>query len=481
MKLNIVKLFSAVATVAVLTANLSLAQEVPSRSAATTKSNVKAAPQAAWKSGDQPITLQANLNKSTPVNVPSFINEVHFGQPGVAELIRLPKRNTVTGNNAYIIGRAIGSTFMFITNSRGNVVFEANIEVGMDGNSIKSALRDMMPDENIDVVVHRNKVFLKGYVRSAVASAKAVDIANGFVANPDDITNSIEILGSQQVIMQVRIAEIKRTALKQLGVNVGIDALGAAGSRGISFATSGTGASFLSNASFLTGGLINTGMAALGPVTFDILEKQGMAKTLAEPTLTAQSGEAASFLAGGSIPVPSLDSNGNVATSMIPYGIGLDFTPTVLDKGRIHLVVRTTVSDIDPAVTVNGVPGLTEKTTSTTVDLPSGGTLYMAGLIQNDVSNNVYGVPGLKDLPVLGALFRSEAFQSEETELVITMTAYLAKSVGNANRLALPTDGFAPASDIDFYLLGRLHKTYTKRELPPYATPLAGPYGYIME
>ncbi|MCK5167982.1 MAG: type II and III secretion system protein family protein, partial [Rhodospirillaceae bacterium] len=176
-----------------------------------------------------------------------------------------------------------------------------------------------------------------------------------------------------------------------------------------------------------------------------------------------------------------LDSNGNVATSMIPYGIGLDFTPTVLDKGRIHLVVSTTVSDIDPAVTVNGVPGLTEKTTSTTVDLPSGGTLYMAGLIQNDVSNNVYGVPGLKDLPILGALFRSEAFQSEETELVITMTAYLAKSVGNASRLALPTDGFAPASDIDFYLLGRLHKTYTKRELPPYATPLAGPYGYIME
>ncbi|MCK4940231.1 MAG: type II and III secretion system protein family protein, partial [Rhodospirillaceae bacterium] len=114
-------------------------------------------------------------------------------------------------------------------------------------------------------------------------------------------------------------------------------------------------------------------------------------------------------------------------------------------------------------------------------DLPSGGTLFIAGLIKNNIDNNIDGVPGLKDLPILGSLFRSEAFQSEETELVITMTAYLAKPVSNASRLALPTDGFAPASDIDFYLLGRLHKTYTKRELPAYATPLAGPYGYIME
>lgn len=478
MKLNIVKLFSAVTTVAVLTANLSLAQEVPSRSATATKSIVKAVPQSKWNSGDEPITLQANLNKSTPVNIPSFINEVHFGQPGIAELVRLPKRNTVTGNNAYIIGRTIGSTFMFITNSRGDVVFEANIEVGMDGNGIKSALRDMMPDENIDVVVHRNKVFLKGYVRSAVASAKAVDIAKGFVTNPADITNSIEILGSQQVIMKVRIAEIKRTALKQLGVNVGVDLLGGAGSRGVSFTTAGRGG--ITDA-IITGGLINTGMSALGPVTFDVLETQGLAKTLAEPTLTALSGEAASFLAGGSVPVPTVDSDGNISTTMLPYGIGLDFTPTVLDKGRIHLVVSTKVSDLDWANKVKEVPGLTEKITSTTVDLPSGGTLFISGLIKNNVSNGVNGVPGLKDLPILGALFRSEKFTNEETELVITMTAYLAKSVGNASRLALPTDGFAPASDIDFYLLGRLHKTYTKRELPPYATPLAGPYGYIME
>lgn len=480
MKLNIVKFVSVAALVVVLTANFSLAQEVPSRSAAT--QNGPTQTQATWKSGDKPLALKTQLNKSTAINVPGFINEVHFGQPGIAELVRLPNRNRTTGNNGYIIGRTIGSTFMFITNSRGNVVYEANIEVGMDGNGIKSALQDVMPDENIEVIIHRNKVFLKGYVRSAAASAKAVDIAASFVANPADISNSIEILGSQQVIMQVRIAEIKRTALKQLGVDLGIDLLGATGSRGVSFTTAGATGGFLSGTNFITGGLINTGIGALGPITFDILEKQGIAKTLAEPTLTALSGESASFLAGGSIPIPILDANtGLYATQMVEYGIGLDFTPTVLNEGHINLVVSTTVSDIDTTVSVNGIPGLKSKTTSTTVDLPSGGTLFIAGLIQNDLDNNINGVPGLKDLPILGALFRSEAFTSEETELVITMTAYLAKPASNASRLALPTDGFAPASDIDFYLLGRLHKTYTSKDLPPYATPLAGPYGYIME
>lgn len=478
MKLNIVKFVSVTALVVFLTANFSLAQEVPSRSAAT--QNATTQTQATWKSGDKPLALKTQLNKSTAINVPGFINEVHFGQPGIAELVRLPNRNKVTGNNGYIIGRTIGSTFMFITNSRGNVVYEANIEVGMDGNGIKSALQDIMPDENIEVIVHRNKVFLKGYVRSAAASAKAVDIAASFVANPADISNSIEILGSQQVIMQVRIAEIKRTALKRLGVDIGVNGLGAAGSRGIQFSTTGRLAANAAT-NFITGGVINTGLGGIGPITFDALESQDLAKVLAEPTLTAQSGESASFLAGGSIPVPTVDADGNISTSMLPYGISLDFTPTVLDKGQINLVVSTTVSDLDMANAVNNVPALTEKRTSTTVNLPSGGTLFISGLIKNNITNNIDGLPGAKDLPIIGALFRSEAFQSEETELVITMTAYLAKPVSNSTRLALPTDGFAPASDIDFYLLGRLHKTYTSKDLPPYATPLAGPYGYIME
>jgi pilus assembly protein CpaC len=147
--------------------------------------------------------------------------------------------------------------------------------------------------------------------------------------------------------------------------------------------------------------------------------------------------------------------------------------------------IKSTVSDRDTsvAVTLGGasVPGLTEKTTETTVELPSGGTLYIAGLLQNDLTNFVEGLPGLKDIPILGALFRSEKFQNKETELVISITAYLAAPTNNSQPLAQPTDGFSPAGDLDYYLLGRLHKLYAHKELPPYATPLTGPYGYIME
>ena len=481
MSFKVSKLFSAVASVVVLTSSFTLAQEVPSRSPAApvapTPSAAKSATVNDVKTDKKPVTIRVGLNKSVPVFIPGNIVQHHFVNPGIAKLVKPPRRND-NGSNAYFTGTSAGSTFFFATDSSGRVSYEPNIEVGIDADSIKSALAEMLPEESIEVSAHLNKVYLKGYVRSAVASARAVEITSGYVANPADINNSIEILGSQQVIMQVRIAEIKRTALKQLGVNLGIDGLGNAGSAGVQFAT--TGRSFLEGANFITGGLVNTGLGGFGPITFDVLEKQGMAKTLAEPTLTAQSGEAASFLAGGSIPVPEL-ANGVVAVRMIPYGIGLDFTPVVLDKGRINLTVQTTVSEIDRSIIVNQVPGLKEKTTSTTVDLPSGGTLFIAGLIQNDVANNINGVPGMKDLPILGALFRSDTFTSNETELVITMTAYLAKPVSNASRLALPTDGFAPASDIDFFLLGRLHKTYTNKELPPYATPLAGPYGYIME
>ena len=476
MKFNVSKLFSAVASVAILTASFTFAQEVPSRPTASVTPIVNNAPKAELKASGKPVTIRVGLNKSVPVFIPGNNKLHHFVNPGIAKLVKPPRKNKANGSNAYFTGTSLGSTFFFATDDRGNVSYEANIEVGVDADSIKSALAEMLPDETIEVSAHLNKVYLKGYVRSAVASARAVEITNGYVADPADVTNSIEILGSQQVVMQVRIAEIKRTALKQLGVNLGINGLGAPGSRGISFSTTSAA---IPNA-FLNNGLINTGLGGFGPITFEALETQGLAKTLAEPTLTAQSGQSASFLAGGSIPVPEL-ANGIAAVRMVPYGIGLDFTPTVLDKGRINLVVRTTVSEIDDAVTVQGVPGLKEKTTSTTIDLPSGGTLFIAGLIQNDVSNNINGVPGLKDLPILGALFRSDTFKSNETELVITMTAYLAKPVSNATRLALPTDGFAPASDIDFFLLGRLHKTYTNKELPPYATPLAGPYGYIME
>jgi pilus assembly protein CpaC len=223
----------------------------------------------------------------------------------------------------------------------------------------------------------------------------------------------------------------------------------------------------------------------LGPTSFSVLERQGLVKTLAEPTLTALSGQTASFLSGQQTPsVTGVDQNGNAIIEYKDLGIRLSFTPTVIDENQINLEVSTEVSSISTSnVSVLGetLPNYDVKNTETTIDLPSGGSLMIAGLLKDNMTNTLDGFPYLKDIPVLGALFRSHAFLREETELVVTVTVYLAKPTGADAPLALPSDGFEPASDIDLYILGRLHREYAKKELPIWAAPLKGPFGYIME
>ena len=216
-------------------------------------------------------------------------------------------------------------------------------------------------------------------------------------------------------------------------------------------------------------------------------------KTLAEPNLTAVSGENANFLVGGEFPVPSgLDSQGNVVIQFRQFGVVLTFTPVVLDSGLISLKISTEVSTLsfETQITLAGVtiPGLSVNRAETTVEMPSGGSLVIAGLLQEDITDTIEGVPGLKDIPILGALFRSSSFQKKETELVISVTPYLIRPIGQ-NDITLPTDGFAPASDFDRYLLGRLHKVYTKDQTAAGISSaglsgkdrLLGPVGYIME
>lgn len=227
-------------------------------------------------------------------------------------------------------------------------------------------------------------------------------------------------------------------------------------------------------------------VTGLGPINFEALERQSLAKTLAEPVLTVISGQTASFLSGGETPVPAgVDENGNAIIEFRDFGIRLEFTPVVHDKGRISLQIATEISAIDTAnsVTVVGsvVSGFTTKRTETTVDLPSGGTLMLSGLLQDDITDTINGFPFLKDIPILGALFRSTEFLLNQSELIITVTAYLANPIGNDAGLALPTDGFEPASDIDIYLLGRLHRTYGEGEAQFWQDPISGPFGYIMK
>lgn len=463
------------------------AQQVPGRSTTATPTIQATAVAAAtqkneWVLTPDQDTVRVPLNKVVSVRLMGTVANVVIANPDIADVI-LPEDGE--RSHVYVLARQVGSTTIVFEDANGKILFQGDVQVDVDVAGIQAAIKEILPEEKINVVAHRNSVFIKGFVRSAVASNSAVNVARKFVTDPLDIINGLEVLGSQQVVMQVRVAEIQRTALKGLGVDLGLDGnfAGLSGnSTGSGFTTTlGQGPAAVLNS-------VGNRIPGLSSISIKALEKQGFAKTLAEPSLTAMSGETASFLAGGSFPMPTgYDATSNMITfEQTPFGVALNFTPVVMDKGRISLRVKTTVSDRDndSGTTLGAIgvmPGLKEKTTETTVELPSGGSLLMSGLIQNDMLNYVEGIPGLMNIPVLGQLFRSEGFKNKETELVVLVTAYLAQPTSNAQGLAMPTDGFSPSGDLDFYLLGRLHKLYANKELPPYATPLTGPYGYIME
>ena len=460
-----------VGVVLILTAQAQ-AQQVPGRPAVTAATAPLAAdqPKIDWRIKTGTELMRVPLNKMVSVRVPADARVI-IGNPDIVNIVG-PEESGRT--QVYFLGQAVGSTSVFFEDGDGNILFHGDIQVDVDVTGIQSAISELMPEDKIEITSQRNGVFLKGFVRSAVASTQAVDIARRFVPDNLNIINNLEVLGSRQVIMQVRVSEMRRTLMKQLGIEVDYT-----GTNGI-FSLATAVQTFSGFPTGLATGSILPSVTGFNSIGFRALEENGLIKTLAEPSLTAISGETASFLSGGTFPMQTgVDLNGLATYSQEPFGIRLDFTPTVMDKGQISLAIATEVSAVD--TTSYNTPGTTKNRTSTIVDLPSGGSLTIAGLIKSDQANTIDGVPGLKDLPILGALFRSQAFQNNETELVVTVTAYLAEPVGNDARLALPSDGFIPASDIDLYLLGALHKKYTKTPLPPYATPLVGPYGYIME
>lgn len=317
-----------------------------------------------------------------------------------------------------------------------------------------------------------------------------------FVGADENVVNLLAVEGDDQVLLKVRVSEIQRNVVKQLGINL----FGNLNRGGGSIFRGETNNPFSVSGSLLGGLVAGANKTVPGPGTvpsfagvgvtsnsitgiLQTLERGGLARVLAEPNLTAVSGESAKFLAGGEFPVPTgRDRDGNVTIEFKPFGVGLGFTPVVLSDGRISLRLSTEVSEIsnEQSITLVSlvIPGLSVRRAETSVELPSGGSLVIAGLLQSDIQKSIDGVPGLKDVPILGALFRSNDFQNNETELVIIVTPYLVSAV-KEDQLALPTDGFAPASDFDSYLLGRLNKVYKQK--PKAGTSLQGPYGYIME
>ena len=412
------------------------------------------------------------LNKTRPIELERAVRDVIIGNPEIADVVvRAP-------GQIYLIGRTVGETNVFLVDANGNLVRKLDVVVNPDGTAVEQAIRQLLPKERINVQGVGNSVVLSGVASSDGAAAQAQQIARRFVDGDDKIVNMITVGTEQQVLIKVKVAEVQKTALKQLG---SVFALAAQdlGPFALDFLSSGGIASAIGTLAF-NGDDVD--------VTFQMLESQGMLRTLAQPNLLAVSGEPASMLAGGEYPVVAVSSdneNSTVSVEYKPFGVSLAFLPVVIAPGRIWLKVSTEVSALSTANAVTlpfgddnfTILGLQTRRANSTIELPSGGGIMIAGLLQDDIQQTIAGVPGLMDLPILGALFRSNDFQRNETELVIIVSVMLAKPV-DPDLLATPTDGFAPAHDLDRYFLGNLQSLYVKRP-PEGSQPSEGPKGPI--
>jgi pilus assembly protein CpaC len=428
--------------------------------------------------------MQVALNKTVPLTFERAVRDIVVGNPDIADVI------VRAADQVYIVGKTVGDTNIFLIGPDNKVLRRIEIAVRLDIESLKDALTQHLPDESIEVTSVGDSIVLSGQARTDGAAAQARSLARRYVKSDENIVNMMKVRTEQQVLIQVRVAEIQKTALKELGIR---HAANAAGTTAFPLKLADNDA-ILSATIRQTGPTTtDTGFAATILVsnlidnlttTFQLLETQGMVRNLAEPNLVAVSGESANLLAGGEYPVPVPGADGTVSIEYKPFGVSLAFVPVVLDSGRISLKLETEVSAITTANSITypvgsstvTVRSFTVRRANSTVELPSGGSFMIAGLLQNDVTAALGGVPGIMEMPILGSLFKSTSFQRSETELVILVSALMVKPTDPKN-LTLPTDGFVVSNDLSRYLLGRLQETYVRR--PGRSLPSGGPQGPI--
>lgn len=366
----------------------------------------------------------------------------------------------------YLVGKAAGTTTLFALDKQDNVLINSPITVHADAADLQRALDQLVPGTKVEARPVDNSIVLEGPVKSPAEGEDIREIAARYVSDPKLLVNKMELVAPNQVSLHVRVAEISHIALKELGVtwsNTGTlktmfpSYTGSLTST--SAATLGSTAANLLGFAYTSGPFASTKINA----TINALETQGLVTILAEPNLTAISGQKASFLAGGEFPVPVPQSGtGGSAVVTIDYkqfGVSLSFIATILNSGRISLHVAPEVSQIDTSTAIQvagvSVPGLTTRRAETTVELGSGQTFAIGGLLQNNVNQNINKFPWLADVPVLGQLFRSEAFQRNESELVILVTPYVVKPVNG--QMATPLDGLQPPTDADLVVKGSMN------------------------
>lgn len=412
-------------------------------------------------------------HQSTQLIISGKAKKVTLGDPEVLDIIVL------RSNELFLVGKKLGTTNVSVWDSRGRLIEQFNVEVTHDLNTLKSKLYQFLPDESIEVHSAQEKVVLRGLVSTQQNMDTAVKIAETFAAGDaadegeddsrDDsmVINLLNIGGAQQVTLEVTVAEVQRTLVRRFDSNFHF------------FQKSGD---FTWGATTAGGGIDNIGPILNVPAvddfgflgsfidsntlfTFalDIARQNGVAKVLAEPSLTALSGTQAEFVAGGEFPIPVPNEDG-ITIDYKEYGVQLDFVPYILSDKRINLKMNVNVSEISNSgvLTFNPnevnatffIPPITKRSAGTTIELADGQTIGIAGLLSENARNVADGIPGASDLPVLGRLFKSEEFTSGETELVILVTPRLATPI-DRRRITLPTDGFVSPNDVEFYLLGK--------------------------
>lgn len=447
-----------------------------------------------------PISRTARLgqDKSMIVEMPARLGNVVVSNPDIVDAV------VQTTNRVILIGRKVGQANALLFDEQGERLMTLEVIVEFDYQPLRTMLDRMYPGAGLTVESANENLVLRGSLSRPIDATRVAEIAGSFLPTGKKLINMIEVKAEEQVMLQVTVAEMHRESVKRLGVNwngrgFGESVIGGGTNNGFPV-TNGIGRdSFLFGVTGrdLASCIIPSAVSALVPPatvgavasgeclaqTVQAFERSGVMRTLAEPKLTAISGETASFLAGGEFPIPVAQDKDTISVQWKPFGVGLSFTPIVLDAGRISLKIATEVSEIstEGAITLDtiSIPSLSVRRAATTVEMPSGGSLVMAGLLSDSVNQNVDGIPGLKNIPVLGALFRSKDYRKRETELVVIVTPYVVRPTART-ALARPDDGFMPDGEIEGTLIGRLNRVYGNPTEPPTGR-FQGDIGFIIE
>ncbi len=431
--------------------------------------------------------IPLGIGKSVVIDLPRDIKDVLVADPKVANAVVRSSRR------AYMIGVAVGQTNVFFFDAEGRQIAGFDIAVTRNLNGIQAAIKQVLPDSEIRVDGIGDGIVLSGTAAGQNEAQQAFDIAARLVGDVNKVVNSITTRGRDQVMIKVTVAEVQRDVIKQLGIDLSGSL--AYGTAVVDFNTNNPFAAY--GQALSTNGKIAPSWKGI-TATLRAMDRAGVIRTLAEPNLTAISGETATFIAGGEFPVPnglSCDTTKSppVCQQQIDFkkfGISLTFTPVVLAEGRISMKVMTEASDLsnDNAITI-GVPGTDQTLTipsirtrraDTVVEVPSGGALAMAGMIQEQTKQAISGLPGLMQLPILGTLFKSRDYINRQTELMILVTPYVVRAVAQKD-LSKPDDGFADTSDPSAILLGRLNRIYGRNERADPKNTYRGKYGFILD